>query len=116
MPLVLLFGEQIQPSLPDTINKLNRFPYHYGVKFVKALYASGCWDAIEKAYTSPPNTTEQIMHLEKYFDQEIAKTVEAPSITGNWSLPERNSFGECFVFVMLDKWISEADDEKAAEG
>jgi hypothetical protein len=116
VPLELLFGDEIQPSLPDTINKLNWFPYRSGVEFVKALYASGGWDAVENAYTSPPNTTEQIMHPEKYFAQEIAKTVEVPSVTGNWSLTETDSFGEYFVFVMLDNWISETDAEDAAKG
>ena len=116
VPLVLMFGNDVQPSLPSTINKINRFPYHYGVEFVKELYAQGGWETVEKAYSNPPNTTEQIMHPEKYFAQEDAQTVEAPSITGDWNLKKTDRFGEYFIQVMLDNWLSTDEAEQAAEG
>lgn len=116
VPLVLLFGDVVQPTLPDTIDDLNRFPYRYGVEFVEALYNQGGWETVEKAYENPPSTTEQIIHPDKYFAQEGAKTVEAPSITGEWNLTKTERFGEYFIFVMLDNWISETEAEKAAEG
>lgn len=116
VPLVLLFGDVVQPTLPDTIDDLNRFPYRYGVEFVKELYAQGGWETVEEAYENPPNTTEQIMHPEKYFAQEDVQTVEAPSITGEWNLKKTDSFGKYFILVMLDNWISETEAEKAAEG
>ena len=116
VPLVLMFGDDIQPSLPYTINKINRFPYRYGVEFVKELYAQGGWETVENAYANPPNTTEQIMDPEKYFAQEDAQTVEAPSITGEWNLKKTDRFGEYFIQVMLDNWISTDDAEQAAEG
>jgi len=114
--LVLLLSDEIQPSLPSTIDDLNRFPYRYGVEFVEALYKQGGWDAVDEAYANPPRTTEQIMHPEKYFAQEDALTVEAASITGEWNLTKTERFGEYFLFVMLDKWISETEAENAAEG
>jgi hypothetical protein len=116
VPLLLLFGDDVQPSLPDTINKINRFPYRYGVEFVKALYAQGGWETVEEAYSNPPNTTEQIMHPEKYFAQEDVQTVEAPSITGDWNLKKTDRFGEYFILVMLDNWLSTDEAEQAAEG
>ena len=116
VPLALMFSDEIQPSLPYTINKINRFPYRYGVEFVKALYELGGWNAVEEAYENPPNTTEQIMHPEKYFAQEDAQTVEAPSITGEWNKTKTDRFGEYFIQVMLDNWISTDDAEQAAEG
>ena len=116
VPLVLLFGDVVQPTLPDTIDDLNRFPYRYGVEFVKELYDLGGWNAVEKAYENPPNTTEQIMHPDKYFAQEDAQTVEAPSITGEWNLTKNDRFGEYFIQVMLDNWISTDEAEQAAEG
>jgi len=118
IPIVLVFSDEIQPDLPDTIDKINRFPYHYGVEFVKALYANenGGWEAVEKAYENPPNTTEQIMHPEKYFAQEDAQPVEAPLITGEWNLTKSERFGEYFILVMLNNWISETEAEQAAEG
>ena len=116
VPMVL-FSNEIQPSLPPTIDDLNRFPYHYGVEFVKELYKQkGGWEAVNEAYENPPTTTEQIMHPDKYFAQEDAQTVEAPSVTGDWNLKKTDRFGEYFIFVMLDNWLSESDAEGAAEG
>ena len=117
VPLGFLFGDEIQLSLPSTIDDLNRFPYRYGVEFVKALYnQKGGWEAVNEAYENPPRTTEQIMHPEKYFAQEDAQTVEVPSITGEWNLKKTDRFGEYFIFVMLDNWLSETDAKNAAEG
>jgi len=116
VPMVL-FSNEIQPSLPPTIDDLNRFPYHYGVEFVKELYKQkGGWEAVNEAYENPPTTTEQIMHPDKYFAQEDAQTVEAPSVTGDWNLKKTDRFGEYFIFVMLDNWLSESDAEGAAAG
>ncbi len=103
-------------SLPSSINKLNRFVYRYGVEFIKALYEEGGWGRVESAYENPPKTTEQIMHPEKYFAQEDAQTVEAPTINGDWNLTKSEKYGEYFIRVMLEEWISEDDAEQAAEG
>jgi len=103
-------------SLPESINKINRFPYRYGVEFVKALYVQGGWETVENAYENPANTTEQIMHPEKYFAQEDAQPVEVPSMTGDWNLTRNDRFGEYFIQVMLDNWLSTDDAEQAAEG
>ncbi len=103
-------------SLPESINKLNRFVYRYGVEYVKALYQHGDWGTVNEAYMNPPTTTEQIMHPEKYFTQEDSLTTEAPSITDGWSLKKTDRFGEYFIFVMLDSWLSENDAEIASTG
>jgi hypothetical protein len=116
-PLLLTaLSDEIQSDLPNTIDNLNRFPYHYGVEFVKTLYEQGGWVAVEEAYQNPPNTTEQIMHPEKYFAQETAQIVEAPSIKGDWNLTKTERLGEYFILNMLDNWIPSDDAEKAAEG
>ncbi len=105
-------------SLPESINKFNRFVYRYGVEFVKALYDynDAGWELVNETYTNPPSTTEQIIHPEKYFASEDAQTVEAPSIIGEWNLTKTERFGEYFIFVMLDNWLSTDEAEKSAEG
>ena len=100
-------------NIPQTIDWLNRFVYRYGIEFVKALYQQGGWEAVNQAYTSLPNTTEQILNPEKYFSKEDAQTVEAPDVTGEWNLTKTDRFGEYFIFVLLDNWLS-ADDAKVA--
>jgi hypothetical protein len=116
IPLQLMFSGEIQPSLPSTINDLNRFPYLYGAKFVEVLYERGGWEAVDEAYENPPNTTEQVMHPEKYFAQEDAHIVEAPTIIVDWNLKKTERFGEYFILVKLNNWIPIKEAEEAAEG
>jgi hypothetical protein len=116
IPMLTMFSCEILPSLPPTINDLNWFPYRYGVKFVEGLYEMGGWEAVDKAYENPPNTTEQVMHPEKYFVKEDVQNVEAPSISGDWNLGKTESFGEYFILIALNNWIPEKEAEEAAEG
>jgi len=116
LALATLLEDDFELALPGTIDDLNRFPYRYGLEFVKILYKQGGWDAIDDAYSNPPYTSEQIMHPEKYFSQEGTKNVDSPLVNGNWTLVETNRFGEYFVFVMLEDWISEGDALEAAKG
>lgn len=105
-------------SIPTTIDKFNRFVYRYGVEFVKILYNfnDGGWDNINEAYAKTPTTTEQIMHSEKYYSQEEALPVEATKVNGDWNLTITECFGEYFILVMLDNWISIDGSKLAAEG
>jgi len=104
-------------SIPDSISRLNYFPYNYGLKFVKALYAIGGWEAVNHAYRNAPVTTEQIMHPEKYIDAEAEKKVDEPTITEKgWQRVRNERFGEYFILVMLGNWISWDEAQKAAEG
>jgi hypothetical protein len=105
-------------NLPESVNKFNRFVYRYGLEFVKTLYDYdlGSWEDVDGAYLNPPATTEQIIHPEKYLSQEAALPVVAPEVDGNWSLVATDSYGEYFVYVMLENWISEEVALDASEG
>ena len=105
-------------TIPESVDKLNRFVYRYGLEFVKTLYnyEDNSWAGIDEAYLNPPTTTEQIIHPEKYVAQEQAKPVQAVSVGDDWALVETDSFGEYFVYVMLDNWISDDDATEASSG
>lgn len=104
-------------ALPESISRLNYFPYEYGLKFVKALYSKGGWEMINKAYGNPPVTTEQVMHPEKYLANETCIETESPPISEeDWQIMKNERFGEYFILVMLDRWIPPAEASKAAEG
>lgn len=105
-------------SVPEAIDKLNRFVYRYGLEFVKQLYnyEENSWNVVNEAYNNPPNTTEQIIHFEKYLQKENALSIQPTSIEENWKLTLTERFGEYFILVMLDKWLPVENAELAAEG
>jgi hypothetical protein len=113
----LINGMRVYASLPDSISRLNYFPYDYGLKFVKALYMEGGWQSVNLAYQNPPTTTEQIMHPEKYLFNETDRPVEALAVAdGGWQKVKSERFGEYFILVMLEKWLPSAEATSAAEG
>jgi hypothetical protein len=115
----------VYPSLPQTLWDLNLFVYEYGKIFIHALDAHGGFATINRAYTLGyvPETSEQIIYPEKYFANETAQSIRAPTLAENtWTLAktdrgqDHNTYGEFFIRVMLDKWLSENTAKQAAAG
>jgi hypothetical protein len=101
-------------------------PYVDGVTFVNALRrrglsrqgaASGGWSAVDEAWRSPPTTTEQILHLDKYDAREPAESLSSPaSPAGNWSIAYDDVFGEEGVRIAVEEWMSKKSAVLFAEG
>ncbi len=111
--------------MPDTITNLNWFPYIQGKDFVVALFNKDGWPTVNQAYKQGyiPDTTEQILHPDKYFANETAQEVPAPTLAeDNWDLiptdrgKNYNTYGEYFIQNMLGNWLSESDAQRATAG
>lgn len=65
---------------PDYFKQSLIFPYQQGLLFVAALRQGGLdWAAVRKVYDDPPESTEQILHPERYFrERDRPSTVELP--------------------------------------
>ena len=105
------------PSIPQSISNFDYFPYTYGKDFTKSLYEKGGWETVTQAYANPPNTTEQIMHPEKYFAAEPAQTVSTPSsVEKDWTAMKTDQYGEYFIQIMLSNWLSPNQSKIGAAG
>jgi len=100
-------------SAPPVISQGLLFPYTTGQAFVATLREDGGWDAVNAAYADPPDTTEQVMHPEKYLKRDDPTPVTLPSLASalgaGWTRAEENNFGEFQTAVLLS-------DLKAGEG
>lgn len=103
-------------SMPPSIIELWLFPYKYGVSFVSYLYEVGGWDLVDKAYHNPPNTTEQILHPEKYLAGENFQQVSSPKPEGAYEVIRTDRFGEHFIRVFLSSHIGLEESVKASMG
>src|SRR6267143_1361340 len=65
---------------PRALRETLLFPYQDGEKWVSVLYKQGGWDRVSKAFTELPQSTEQILHPEKYFAQEPPVRVTLPDV------------------------------------
>lgn len=106
---ILFAGAPSMPLLdaaPGTLVVWLVFPYAAGPEFVAALRADGGWAAVDAAYTDLPQSTEQVLHPEKYLgDRDVPTPVElpdlAPVLGANWELIDDDTLGELTVALLL---------------
>lgn len=80
------------------------FPYSYGQEFIAYLYDQNGWISVDNAYNSPPVSTEQILHPERYPD-DVPIQVTLPDLSAvlgaEWELIDEDTLGEWYTFLML---------------
>ena len=74
----------------DELNKAPRalretllFPYQEGLNWTRSLHKNGGWNEVSAAFKSLPQSTEQIMHPEKFVAREAPVKVTLPDLTKN---------------------------------
>jgi len=112
----LTLPEGVPPILTDEL----LFPYTEGLNFILALNTSGGWDAINAAFATPPTTTEQILHPEKYLAGEGAQTVVlndmSTALGDGWTNEWDSSVGEYYLRQALAVQLNASEAAKAAAG
>lgn len=98
------FESPILDSAPEFLSRDFIFPYEQGLVFVQHLYDNGGWGSVNRAYSTPPVSTEQILHPEKYpVDKPVL--VELPDLSTvlgpGWEELDRNVMGEWYTFLVL---------------
>lgn len=83
------------------------FPYERGIEFVNSLFLAGGEEAVDAAFNDPPQSTEQILHPEKYLAAQrdnpvIVDLPDAQSALGSgWELVVEDTLGEFDLQVLL---------------
>jgi hypothetical protein len=110
-----MFGGKTLRESPPILRDSMLFPYLRGLVFCAKLANDGGWEAIDQAYRSPPASTEQVLHPEKYTarpdpPQAIAFGELEPG--EGWKLAGQNTVGEFQTAVLLRRH----DGKRAAAG
>ncbi len=119
------YSSPIFDNTPAFLQEDLIFPYSKGLEFVTALFEEGGYAAVDNAYRNPPISTEQILHPERYPNDQPIK-IELDDFTNElgtgWEEIDRNTLGEWYTYLMMAKPLSEdwalADEvvTKATEG
>ena len=130
-PLVALafvraFGSNAMPSAqfrqaPRSLRESLVFPYEEGLEWATALYKKGGWTMVSQAFSTLPESTEQILHPEKYFAHEAPVKLRLPDVREllgvKWKRIDYDVNGEWSYFLILDQFLnSEAESKRAAAG
>jgi hypothetical protein len=93
-------------AAPPVLREELIFPYMAGLTFVQALRGQGGWEAVNAAYDAPPQSTEQILHPEKYLSREVPLAVSLEPLTSTlgtgWHLVKENTLGEFLLSLYLE--------------
>lgn len=115
----LMAGEKLQQA-PTILRVTLLAPYLKGLQLIAAIYASGGWAAVDRAHASPPTTTEQVLHPQKFLRLEPGEPVRIPKFAqleraGFESLGE-DTLGELELSVYFGQLMASGVDEQAAAG
>ncbi|WP_135305773.1 Hvo_1808 family surface protein [Haloarcula amylovorans] len=76
-------------------------PYSDGPALVAALRERGGWDAVDAAYDSPPVSTEQTIHPERYPDERPRPLDRRAPTDGEWRRFTSDTLGEAWLYSMF---------------
>ncbi len=103
--------------IPVIMRETLQFPYTTGLLFVQDLFGQDDWAAVDGLYDRMPESTEQILHPEKYGANEVPVEVDLPDdlakrLGTGWTVPLEDTFGELQTRI----WLRESGlDSIAAE-
>jgi len=95
-------------SAPMFIREQLLFPYGDGFNFVRRLYQTGGgYVGVDDAFKNPPDSTEQILHPEKYRTREKPVDVALPDLVAamgpGWRKINSNVLGELDFRLILEQ-------------
>ena len=108
-------GELFPPLLTETFI----FRYRDGARFVESVRRTRGEQGVNELFLHPPASSEQILHTEKYLQNEAPREVqldEAAFASNGWKSVTSTPLGEIGVRGLLMAGISEKDAARAAAG
>jgi hypothetical protein len=105
---------------PSILTQELLFPYNTGAEFVLALFREGGWERVNQAYTDLPQSTEHILHPERYLNGDVPQDVtleSADNVLGNdWTLLLDRTMGEFYLREYLATQLPRQQAREAAAG
>jgi hypothetical protein len=118
-----LLGEQFQvfARAPLILKQQLLFPYISGLRFVRTALSRHGWEALRDLYAHPPESTEQVLHPDKYFaetpDRPQPIALQLPErLQDTWLKRKRDVLGEFLLSVVLRQFLPEPEAKRSAAG
>lgn len=109
--------EQLKQA-PRALRESLLFPYEQGSAWATQLYRRGGWEMVSQAFTKLPQSSEQVLHADKYFSYEAPQKLTLPdfkSVLGpSWKRIDYDVNGEWGYFLILDEFLNNATESKQA--
>jgi hypothetical protein len=103
---------------PRALRESLLFPYEEGSAWATQLYRRGGWEMVSQAFTKLPQSSEQILHADKYFSYEAPQKLTLPdfkTVLGpSWKRIDYDVNGEWGLFLILDEFLHNSTESKQA--
>lgn len=109
----------IYSRAPRFLRETLLFPYFAGMQFIYALKREGGgWKRVDEAFKAPPESTEQVLHPEKFLGKEhpVAVTAAALSSLAPRKELRKDVLGELELRVLFAGSMDDGEAERAAAG
>jgi hypothetical protein len=111
-------SSEVFKRAPRVLRESLMFPYEQGSTWATQLYRKGGWEMVSQAYNKLPQSSEQILHPEKYFASEAPMKVTVPDLKTllgpKWKLIDTDVNGEWGCYLILDEYLNSAAESKRA--
>jgi len=113
---------QALQGAPAILRETAFFPYQEGAILVSTLMVRSGYKGVDDAFASPPDSTEQILHPEKYLQREPPTAVTVPAdlpskLGAGWSSGGTDTLGELQLRIWLNEGgVSSSAASRAAAG
>ena len=106
---------------PRALRESLLFPYEEGSMWATQLYKRGGWEMVSQAFAKLPQSSEQILHADKYFAYEVPVKITLPDFKNllgpSWKRIDYDVNGEWGCYLVLDEFLNDAvESKKAAAG
>ncbi len=113
-------SEQFKQA-PRALRESLLFPYDQGFEWANRMYKRGGWKMVSDSYTKLPQSTEQILHPDKYFSYESPLKLALPDIRNelgaSWKRIDYDVNGEWSFYLILDQFLqAPTESRRAAAG
>src|ERR1700752_541482 len=110
-------SEQFKQA-PRAIRESLMFPYEQGSTWATQVFRRGGWEMVSQAFTKLPQSSEQILHSDKYFSSEAPIKISLPDfktvLGASWKRIDYDVNGEWGYYLILDEFLGNATQSKQA--
>jgi hypothetical protein len=103
---------------PRALRESLLFPYEEGSQWATQLYKRGGWAMVSQAFSKLPQSSEQILHAEKYFAYEAPQKLTLPefktALGPTWNRIDVDVNGEWGCYLILDEFLNNTSESKRA--
>ena len=110
-------SEQFKQA-PRALRESLLFPYQEGSEWATHLYKRGGWAMVSQAFSKLPQSSEQILHADKYFVYESPQKLTLPEfkrvLGPTWRRIDSDVNGEWGCYLILDEFLNNTTESKQA--